>query len=170
MSYVMEVVSPEIRVEHKVVFDEKGNLVLKKKENIKRGGKSRSSGSQFELRVRKDLEGKGFFVDKWTNNFDLEAKKVVPAKRKFNPFNKVMTIGTGFPDFVCFQRRGDLFKVIGVEVKQNGTLSRIEKEKCVEYLQQGVFNEIWIASKTKEGRRIKVIYEDFVEKYKRFMN
>ncbi|MAG39429.1 hypothetical protein CMI41_00465 [Candidatus Pacearchaeota archaeon] len=165
----MEVVSPEKETEFKSEVDEKGNLILKKKENIKRGGKSRSSGSQFELRVRKDLAEKGFVVDKWTNNVDLESESVIPAKRKFNPFNKVMTIGTGFPDFVCFQRRGDLFQVIGVEVKQNNTLSKVEKQKCKTYLEKGVFNEIWVASKDKEGRRVKVIYEDFVDKYKRWI-
>jgi hypothetical protein len=115
------------------------------------------------------LEEKGFIVDKWTNNIDLEIGKVIPAKRKFNPFNKVMTIGTGFPDFICLQRRGNLFQVIGVEVKQNNTLSKVEKMKCKLYLEKGVFNEIWIASKIKEGRRVKVIYEDFVEKYKRWI-
>jgi hypothetical protein len=165
----MEVVSPEKEVEHKAVFNEEGNLVLKKKTNIKRGSKSRASGSQFELRVRKDLEEKGFVVDKWSNNLDLELKKIMPAKRKFNPFNKVMTIGTGFPDFVAIQRRGKLFEVIGVEVKQNGTLSKVEKLKCALYLEKGIFNEVWIASKVKEGRRVKVIYENFVDKHKRWM-
>ena len=162
----MEVASPKVESEYKAVFDDEGNLVLKKKENIKRGGKSKRSGVQFEARVRKDLEEKGFVVDKWTNNIDLEENRVVPAKRKFNPFNKVMTIGTGFPDFVAIQRRGDLFEVIGVEVKQNGKLSRVEKKKCAWLLEKGVFNEVWVASKGKEGRRVKVIYDDFLERYK----
>ncbi len=126
----MELPSPEVISEYKPVFDEKGNLKLQKKENIKRGSKSRSSGTQFEARVRKDLEEKKFIVDKWTNNVDLDIGKVVPAKRKFNPYNKVMMIGAGFPDFIAIQSRGELFKVIGVEVKQNGKLSKIEKEKC----------------------------------------
>jgi len=56
-----------------------------------------------------------------------------------------------------------------VEVKQNGILSKIEKEKCSLYLKLGVFNEILVASKVKEGRRVKVIYEDFVEKYKKWL-
>ena len=137
--------------------------VSKKKSKIKKGKKSRAGGGQFEARVRKDLEEKGWIVDKWSNNVELEENKVVPCKRKFNPFNKVMTIGTGFPDFVCFERRGDLFKVIGVEVKMNGNLSRVEKEKCVWYLENGIFSEILVASKKRDGRRIRVEYVDFGE-------
>ncbi|MBT7706442.1 hypothetical protein HN747_03245 [archaeon] len=165
----MEVKTPGKEVEHDIDFDEKGNVILKKKENVVRGGKSRSSGVQFEARVRKDLEEKNFTVDKWSNNMDLEIEKVTPAKRKFNPYNKVMVIGTGFPDFIAIQKRGEFYKVIGVEVKQNGMLSKIEKEKCALYLKLGIFNEILIASKVKEGRRVKVIYDDFVEKYKKWL-
>ena len=79
----------------------------------------------------------------------------------------VMTIGTGFPDFVCFQKRGDLFKVIGVEVKMNGTLSRIEKEKCAWYLNNGIFSEILIANKVKEKNRVRVEYVNVEETLKR---
>jgi hypothetical protein len=164
----MELKSPSKIEEYKPEIDEKGNLILKKKENIVRGGKSRSSGSQFELRVRKDLEEKGFIVDKWSNNVDFDLMKVTSAKRKFNPYNKVMTIGTGFPDFICFQKMGEYYKLIGVEVKQNNKLSKIEKEKCAFYLKKGIFNEIWIASKGKEGRKIKVLYEDFSERYRKY--
>jgi len=119
----------------------------------------------FEARVRKDLELKGWVVDKWSNNIDLENGNIVPCKRKFNPFNKVMTIGTGFPDFVCFSRRENgLFKVIGVEVKMNGNLSRAEKEKCAWYLSKGIFSEILIASKKKIGRKVGIEYLDVGEK------
>jgi len=139
--------------------------VSKKKSKMRRGAKSRAGGSQFEARVRKDLEEKGWVVDKWSNNVDLNEKGIVPCKRKFNPFNKVMTIGTGFPDFVCFSRRGDLFKVIGVEVKMNGNLSRVEKEKCVWYLENGIFSEILVASKVQgvKGGRIRIEYVDVGE-------
>jgi len=148
-------------------WDSKGRIGgQKKKTNIKRGSKSKAAGGQFELRVRKDLEEKGWVVDKWSNN--LEDGKMVPAKRKFNPFNKVMTIGTGFPDFVCFQRMKDkLCKVIGVEVKMNGTLSRVEKEKCAWYLERGIFSEILVASKVKEKNRVRVVYTDFLKLQKR---
>ena len=74
------------------------------------------------------MEEKGWVVDKWSNNIDLEKEILIPAKRKFNPFSKVMAIGTGFPDFIAFQLLEDSrYKIIGVEVKMNGTLSLEEK-------------------------------------------
>ncbi|MFH0808676.1 MAG: hypothetical protein V1888_03635, partial [archaeon] len=106
----MELKSPEVESEFKASVDDRGNVVLKRKSKIRRGSKSRADGGQFEARVRKDLELKGWVVDKWSNNVDLENGNIVPCKRKFNPFNRVMTIGTGFPDFICFEKRGDLYK------------------------------------------------------------
>jgi len=160
----MEIKSPEKEVEHDIDFDDEGNVVFKKKVKVKMGSKSRAGGSQFETRVRKDLEDKGWIVDKWSNNVDLDEGRIVPCKRKFNPFNKVMGIGTGFPDFVCFQlMEGDKYKVIGVEVKMNGNLSRVEKEKCVWYLDSGIFSEILVAKKVKEKNRVRVEYVDVSE-------
>jgi len=76
----------------------------------------------------------------------------------------VMTIGTGFPDFVCFQKMKDgFFKVIAVEVKMNGKLSRVEKEKCQWYLDNGIFSGILVAGKIKKKNRVRVEYVD-VEK------
>jgi len=156
----------DTEVEHDIDFDDKGNVVLKKRVKVRMGKKSKAGGGQFELRVRRDLEEKGWIVDKWSNN--LENGKMIPAKRKFNPFNKVMTIGTGFPDFVCFQRMKDeLCKVIGVEVKMNGKLSREEKLKCSWLLEAGIFSEILVASKVKEKNRVRVEYVDFLEIGKR---
>ena len=160
----MEIESPERESEFKASVDDSGNVVLKRKVSIKRGKKSKAKGGQFEMRVRKDLEAKGWIVDKWSNNVDLVEGKLVPAKRKFNPFNKVLTIGTGFPDFVCFQEMGDgKYKVIGVEVKINGLLSREEKQKCEWLVSNRVFSEILLAKKRKEGRNVVVEYVDFDE-------
>lgn len=157
--------------EYETSWDDSGNPKSKKKSNISQGKKSRASGAQFELRVRKDLEEKGWTVDKWSNNFDLETNEVCPAKRKFNPYNKVMTIGTGFPDFIAFKSLGEKsFDVIGVEVKVNGLLDKTEKEKCKALLEKGVFNEVLVASKEKEGRNIKIIYQDVKERFSRFFN
>ncbi|MFH1521516.1 MAG: hypothetical protein ABIF18_01005 [archaeon] len=147
-------------------WDDEGRIgIQKKKSNIKRGSMSKSSGGAFELKVRKDLEDKGWIVDKWSNNLSPEENKIIPAKRIFRKFNAnmgVMTIGTGFPDFVCFQKmNGELYRVIGVEVKMNGTLSRIEKEKCKWYLDNKIFSEILIAGKIKEKNKIRVEYVDF---------
>ena len=166
----MELKSKEVESEFKASVGSDGNVVLKRKKKIRMGTKSRADGGLFEARVRRDLEEKGWVVDKWSNNVDLIENKIIPCKRKFNPFNKVMTIGTGFPDFVCFSKRGDLFKVIGVEVKMNGTLSRVEKEKCAWYLSKGIFSEILVASKKKVGNRVSVEYSDVSEILGRMRN
>jgi len=157
---MVEIKTSEKEIEYKASVDERGNLVLKKKSEIKKGKKSRASGANFELKVRRDLESKGWIVDKWTNNVNLEKQEIEPAKRKFNPFSKVMTIGTGFPDFICFQKMGDYYKIIGVEVKKNGILDKEEKEKCKWYLDKGIFSEIWIVRDSGE-----IAYEDFKERY-----
>jgi len=157
--------------EYVTEWDDKGRIgVQKKRVNMKRGSVSKGAGGAFELRVRKDLEEKGWIVDKWSNNIDLASGvgKLVPCKRVFKRFGVgkgVMTIGTGFPDFVCFERRGELFKVIGVEVKMNGKLSREEKEKCAWLLERGIFSEILVARKIQErkGGRIRVEYLDGLE-------
>ena len=60
--------------------------------------------------------------------------------------------------FVEFHKRqGD---VIGVEVKTNGTLSKLEKQKCKWYLERGMFRDILIASKLKKKNRVSVDYVD----------
>ncbi len=136
----------------------------KKKSNVKKGKNSRAKGARFELKVRKDLTEKGRIVDKWGNNIDLDENKIIIAKRKFNPFSKVMTIGTGFPDFVSIKHvNNELYSVIAVEVKMNGLLSKIEKEKCAWYLKNKIFSQVWIA---KQGeKRGQIEYVDFKEKY-----
>lgn len=135
----------------------------------KLGKKSRASGARFELKVRKDLEAKGWITDKWTKNVDLETRELIPAKRKFNPFNKVMSIGTGFPDFIAFkqivgEKKDDfqVYKVIGVESKSRGALDKIEKDKCQFLLERGVFKDILIARKGEKRGAIE--YIDFATK------
>ena len=157
------------------------------------GKKSRAAGQKFEIKVRQDLEGLGWTVSKWINtiDFDKEGKvgKIIPAKRKYNPFSKVLTIGTGFPDFVCFKRNkiisdkipnqyddinGEVifqnskennydYDVIGLEVKSNGYLDQIEKSMCFWFLENKIFSRILIAKKSKEGKGID--YIDFAQKY-----
>lgn len=157
--------------EYVTEWDSEGRIgVQKKKSNIERGSVSKSAGGIFELKARGDLEERGWIVDKWSNNVDLDSGKVVPCKRVFRRFGEgrgVMTIGTGFPDFMCYERRGDLFKVIGVEVKMNGNLSREEKLKCSWLLKEGIFSEILVASKVKKKNRVRVVYTDFLEIEKR---
>ncbi len=134
-----------------------------KKELSQRGKKNRAGGQRFEAKVRQDLEDMGWVVSKWMNTVDYEKNKIVPAKRKYNPFSKVLTIGTGFPDFICFKRNENGFEVIGLEVKGNGYLDQIERGMCFWLLKNNIFSKILIASKSKE--RGKIEYKDFENKY-----
>jgi hypothetical protein len=143
---------------------------LSKKEQ---GKKNKKDGAKFELSVRKQLESEGWIVCKWNNNVEFsqgygdeyiynvitENKTgiLIPAKHKFNPFQKVMSMGTGFPDFICFKlkvpdKEGEetYHKVIGVEAKSNGYLDKEEKEKCKWLLDNNIFSKILIASKITE--------------------
>ena len=99
---------------------------------------------------------------------------------------KVMTIGTGFPDFVCFKGiekdeetiEGTLipekymkkdekkfFEVIGLEVKSNGYLDQIEKAMCLWLLENKIFSRILIAKKRDDRENSGIDYIDFWEKY-----
>lgn len=145
-------------------WDEKGGPKSKFKPDIKRGKKSKGSGSRFELKVRRDLESNGRIVDKWSNNVDLGKNELTIAKKVFNPFKKFAVPGAGFPDFISTKHMTErLYSVIGVEVKMNGMLSKLEKEKCAWYLQKKIFSEIWIAKQGTE--RGEIVYDDFFEKY-----
>ena len=84
------------------------------------GKKNRAAGVRFELRVRKDLQEKGWIVSKWMNNVCVHsstaehlsckqevvgsnpAGHLIPAKHKFRGPGIPMSIGTGFPDFIAF--------------------------------------------------------------------
>jgi hypothetical protein len=159
-------------------------------DKVKQGKRNRANGASFELRTRKDLQEQGWIVDKWSNNVELpisteesEEKhgyanyypgKIIPAKRKYNAFSKVMAIGTGFPDFIAFRNisygdedngKSSMYEAIGVECKTNGTLDKIEKEKCRWYLDNRIFGKILIASKTKVKNKIVIKYENFEERY-----
>jgi hypothetical protein len=160
---------------------------IKKTNFSERGKKSRAKGQRFELKVRQHLESIGWTVSKWTNTVDYEKNKVVPAKRKYNPFSKVMTVGTGFPDFICFRiidkkeneetisgtlipnsKAGDekkTYEVMGLEVKGNGYLDQIEKGMCFWLLKNKVFSRILIARRGKGREDNGIEYIDFEVKY-----
>lgn len=105
-------------------------MAVKDPKKVKSGKKSKAQGAEFERRVRKDLEEKGWIVDKWTNNveFDEDVKgikekgqkdfpeiskgiqegKLIKAKPKFvfNPGLRrrmPMGMGSGFPDFIAYK-------------------------------------------------------------------
>ena len=117
----------------------------------------------------------------------IESGKLTPAKHKFRGIGIPMSIGTGFPDFICFRhfeyadepefRKSfenhcfgvklptHISEVIGVECKTNGNLDKTEKEKCRWMLDNNIFGKILIASKTKVKNKIVITYTDFKEKY-----
>jgi len=139
---------------------------MNKKEYSKQGKKNRAAGVRFEAKVRTDLKSQGWVVDKWMNNIDFEKDEIVPAKRKYNPYLRALSIGNGFPDFICFKKAGmKNYEIIGVEVKRNGWLTKQEKERCLWYLKKEVFSRILIAKSVKKGRSTKIDYIDFKEKY-----
>ena len=131
------------------------------------GKANRLKGARFELKVRKDLESKGWIVDKWTNNVEFD-----PCKEGCNGCgnmhaarsNRFNMRSTGFPDFIAFKWGVDGCKgyadVRGFEVKTNGTLRKEEKEKCSWYLDNNTFSKILIASKPKFGMG-GIVYKEF---------
>jgi hypothetical protein len=165
--------------EEEIKQEKTSEEIKKTAEYSKRGKSNRAKGQRFEAKVRQNLEELGWVVGKWTNTVDYDknakAGKIVPAKRKYNPFSKVLTIGTGFPDFICFRRNSERnsnneedsssrnFEVIGLEVKGNGYLDQIEKGMCFWLLKNKIFSRILIAKKTKTND---IEYIDFLTKYK----
>ena len=150
-----------------------------KQDFVKQGKRNKVRGSDFERRVRKDLQSKEWIVSKWMNNiefyedmqpFDSHVApikgKLIPAKHKFCGIGRPMAIGTGFPDFVAFRISNSIkphnyCEVIGVEAKSNGYLDKTEKQKCKWLLQNNIFSKILIASRYKEKNRVKIKYEEF---------
>jgi hypothetical protein len=143
----------------------------KKIDYSKQGKRNRAAGVRFEAKVRENLESMGWVVNKWMNNIDYDKNKVVPAKRKYNPYMKALIVGTGFPDFMCFRKSnyesGDRGEVLGIEVKRNGYLDRVEKGMCIWLLENKIFSRILIAKAVQNGRKIDVEYDDFEKKYKK---
>lgn len=102
---------------------------MKNAEKVKQGKRNRAMGADFERRVRKDLEEKGWIVDKWSNTVDLSHRttientatgditqtqgKLIPAKRKYAGPGRPLVIGTGFPDFIAFKTRRHIISFDG---------------------------------------------------------
>ena len=142
------------------------------KKNIKskQGKKSRAAGARFELKVRSEMEHMGWTASKWMNtiDFDKEGKigKLVPAKRKYNPFLRALSIGTGFPDFICLKKSSHgNYEVIGLEVKRNGYLDPKERGMCHWLIENKIFSRILIAKLGE--KRGEVEYIDFKKKYEK---
>lgn len=141
----------------------------------KKRQKNKAAGTRFELKVRKDLESKGWIVSKWMNNLswfvkDVQGKtedyEMHSAKHKFRGPGIPMAIGTGFPDFIALKtipyRLSNyryVYEVIGVEAKSNGYLTAVEREKCQWLLDNEIFSKILIAKKGIKRGEIK--YNEF---------
>jgi hypothetical protein len=121
-------------------------------DKVKQGKRNRAQGGAFELRVRKDLEEKGWIVDKWTNNVGIDdnydcsknlalyeqykdAGKLIPAKRKYAGLGRPMAIGTGFPDFIALGQFGFI-----VDEKEWKVLE--EYNKIIEKKDVGIMYEV----------------------------
>lgn len=136
---------------------------MEKEEKRLQGKRNKVNGARHELKIRKELENDGWFVSKWSNNIDIATKSIVKAKHTFNPFRKVMSLGTGFPDFIAFKRvptkgyeRGYSneqpiwldktnynYIIRFIECKLNGRLTAEEKEKIIILLElTGITTEI----------------------------
>lgn len=147
---------------------------MKDPEKVKEGKRYKRAGMLFEVKVREDLEKKGWIVDRWSNQVELiqyssDGIKDNPdsrigklVKAKSNRFNMRTT---GFPDFIIFKLIDEdtkEYKVCGIEVKMKGKLSKEEKEKCVWLLKNKIFIKIFIACKTERGM---IRYEEFKSKF-----
>ncbi len=137
------------------------------------GKKNREAGQRFELKVRKDLESKGWIIDRWTNNVEIgyteQEPKLAPTRSRFNMRT------TGFPDFIAFKLCDEdiilskinnekilpNYIIYGVEVKSNGYLTKEEKEKCKWLLDNNTFSKILVAK--KGSKRGQIVYKDFGE-------
>jgi len=92
--------------------------MVKKIDYVKQGKRNKATGARFELKVRKDLESKGWIVSKWQNNvvpdvrdeklvdqivypkrINLYEGKCVPAKP-----GRFRMMQTGFPDFIVYNQ------------------------------------------------------------------
>ena len=127
----------------------------------KQGKLNRKRGADFERRVRNDLVDDGFVVNRWSKGVDFEDDKLVDSRPLFIN-GRVLNISSGFPDFMIYQPA--VFEVEGVECKINGKLDAEEKRMAKWLLDKKIFAKLWIASKVKEGNRIKIKYEEFSDK------
>jgi len=140
--------------------------------------KNRASGKAFELKIRADLEKKGWIV--FRNGNDVEEAKpkssfeweggcvFKQAKMKWNFFTKrLMMTHSGFPDFICIKmfdsykihstgEEGFSWEVQFVECKVNGYLKPEEMEK-VRWILEQLKIPIFVASKGIKRGEIKYL-------------
>ena len=139
-------------------------MVQSKEEYRAQGAKNRRNGGIFERKVRDEMRDKGWIVDHFTNNIDLDNNKIITAKS-----NQWNSRTTGFPDFVMFKphiysamgKTGEplVYDLIFVECKCNGILSKKEKLKMEFLRKQG--HKCFVAYKDETGK--KILYRELLE-------
>ena len=127
---------------------------MTKEEQKAAGRKARRLGAKFERDTRKDMISKGWIVDKFTNNIDLDTQEIVQAKS--NQFN---SRSCGFPDFLMFRPILNRYELIFVECKLHGRITKLEKQKLEFLRSRG--HKCYVAEQNDERKEI--IYREFVE-------
>lgn len=163
-----------------------GGREMKRKKVIdkkKQGKRNRARGKAFEIRVRKDLESKGWIVFRNFNDVEWPDDNIYkPTEERIGIFKQAKTkwmfnvalkrmmpagLQTGFPDFFCTRMSDNsgihsYFQNQFVEVKGGDEthkyLDKNEKEKCV-WILEDLRIPIVIANKGK--KRGEIVYEDF---------
>jgi len=72
---ILEIINKANSEEYKTEWIE-GVPIPKKKSKIKSGRLAKASGARFELKVREDLESKGWIVSKWQNQVEFEEEEI----------------------------------------------------------------------------------------------
>ena len=162
-------------------------IMITTEERRKIGKRNKINGARFERKVRKDLEAKGWIVDRWTNNIELtintksptfafekdkEGVKVsmteyerMEGKCSFAKTNRFNMRTTGFPDFIAIKPIGanpELYFIKFIECKTNGKLDKIEKEKARWYLDNNYCSKFLIAYKEMIDGKVVVKYKEFL--------
>ena len=136
-------------------------------ERRKIGKRNKINGAIFERNVRKDLEAKGWIVDRWTNNLELPIitdEIIVEGMCSFAKTNRFNMRTTGFPDFIAMKPIGanpELYFIKFIECKTNGKLDKIEKEKARWYLDNNYCSKFLIAYKEMIDGKVVVNYKEF---------
>ena len=128
----------------------------------KQGKANRAAGKRFELKVRQDLESKGWIV--FRNSNDVIDEKFKQTTGHWNPFtHSIMTAQSGFPDFICIKAhdlsKPETYQVKFVECKLGKYLDKKEKEKC-RWIIDKLYIKVMVAY--KGDKRGEIIYEDFI--------
>lgn len=141
-------------------LEEKGWIVLKNPNNVglwdKKGNKVvKKNGKYIIQKTNKEIKFEEIIFDKF-----------VQGKPKFNPFTKMLMMNSGgFPDFIAYKILTKIYnrtyEIIGCECKSNGYLNKEEKGKCSWLLKNNIFSKIFVAKKSKQGRKVIAEYKEF---------